>query len=427
MTKTYLFEENIDTKDISFERILKLDAEDLLANQKEKFELPEGLIYLDGNSLGAMPKEVSTYFEKELREGWATGLIRSWNQKGWHVMPVTLGNRLAPMMGADEGEVLIVDSTSLNLFKTLVAALKMRPDRSEVVSEKGNFPSDIHVIQGVLNNFFPGSSLVLTGQTDDEIISAINEKTAVVTLTHVNYKTGQIHDMKRITKKAHENGALIIWDLAHSLGALPVDLNMCNADFAIGCTYKYLNSGHGGPAYLFVAKRHLKDAENTLTGWQGHANPFSFDIDYEPSKTIEKFRCGSPAILSYLALEKSLDIFETVNFIELRRKSQDLTQLFIELIEIKCSGFGLELYSPKDPEQRGSQVSLTHNHGWEIMQALIANNVIGDFRAPNIIRFGFTPLYTSYADVWNAVEILSEILNKELWKNPQYAVKALVT
>ena len=309
----------------------------------------------------------------------------------------------------------------------LIAALKMRPERLEVLSEKGNFPSDIHVVQGVLNNFFPETNLVLAGHTDDEIIAAINDKTAVVTLTHVNYKTGEIHDMERITRKAHEHGALIIWDLAHSLGALPVDLNSCNADFAIGCTYKYLNSGHGGPAYLFVAERHLKQAANTLTGWQGHANPFSFDINYEPAETIEKFRCGSPAILSYLALEKSLDIFESVNFLELRKKSQNLTQLFIELVESKCSGFGLELYSPKDPNKRGSQVSFTHINGWEIMQALISLDVIGDFRAPNIIRFGFTPLYTSYEDVWRAVDILSDILHKEIWKDPVYSVRSLVT
>ena len=427
MSNLYYFNENLSSKNLSFQDIKELDLQDPLANQAKKFDLPEGLIYLDGNSLGAMPKSVPDYFAKEIRDGWRTGLIRSWNGKGWHNMPLTLGNRLAPMMGANEGEVLIVDSTSLNLFKMLIAALKMRPERLEVLSEKGNFPSDIHVVQGVLNNFFPETNLVLAGHTDDEIIAAINDKTAVVTLTHVNYKTGEIHDMERITRKAHEHGALIIWDLAHSLGALPVDLNSCNADFAIGCTYKYLNSGHGGPAYLFVAERHLKQAANTLTGWQGHANPFSFDINYEPAETIEKFRCGSPAILSYLALEKSLDIFESINFLELRKKSQNLTQLFIELVESKCSGFGLELYSPKDPNKRGSQVSFTHINGWEIMQALISLDVIGDFRAPNIIRFGFTPLYTSYEDVWRAVDILSDILHKEIWKDPVYSVRSLVT
>jgi kynureninase len=412
---------------ISHENVLSFDATDPLATQAEKFKLPDNLIYLDGNSLGAMPKAVPAYIEDALLDGWATQLITSWNNKGWHNLPFTLADRLAPMMGAKKGEVLLVDSTSLNLFKTLVAALKMRPDRSTVISEKSNFPSDIHIVQGVLDNFFPKKKLELSNNGDDEIISLINNQTAVVTLTHVDYKTGEIRNMQKITKAAQEFGALVIWDLSHSLGALPLDLNQCNVDFAIGCSYKYLNGGHGAPAYLFVAERHLEHSKNTLTGWMGHASPFGFDINYEPSKTIEKFRCGTPAILSYLALEKSLDIFETINFKELREKSQNLSQLFIKLIEDKCADFNLKLISPRNPEMRGSQVSLTHPNSWEIMQALIDHNVIGDFRAPNIIRFGFTPLYTSYENVWNAVKILQEIIEADIWKDPKYAVRKLVT
>ena len=417
----------LNSGNLKYETIVEFDACDPLASFAEKFDLPNGLIYLDGNSLGAMPKTVPGYLENEIKEGWAKGLIRSWNGKGWHNMPLTLGNRLAPMMGAEAGEVLLVDSTSLNLFKTLVAAIKMRPGRSNVVSEKGNFPSDVHIMHGVLDNFFPQINLVLAEANDEDILSCITTETAVVTLTHVNYKTGEIRNMARITKVAHEMGALVIWDLAHTLGALPVDLNACKVDFAVGCSYKYLNGGHGAPAYLFVAARHLKEAQNTLTGWQGHAKPFDFEIDYEPAESVEKFRCGTPAIFSYLALEKSLDIFDLVNFAELREKSKNLTQLFITLIEHTCAGFGLELYSPRDSEKRGSHVSLTHVHGWEIMQALISRDVIGDFRAPNILRFGFTPLYTSYVDVWHSVNILHDILDKESWKDSAFSVRALVT
>jgi len=412
---------------ISYENVLSFDDTDPLAAQAKKFKLPDNLIYLDGNSLGAMPKTVPAYVEDALLDGWATQLITSWNNKGWHNLPFTLADRLAPMMGAKKGEVLLVDSTSLNLFKTLVAALKMRPDRSIVISEKSNFPSDIHIVQGVLDNFFPEKKLELSSAGDEEIISLIDNETAVVTLTHVDYKTGEIRNMEKITKAAHKFGALVIWDLSHSLGALPLDLNDCDVDFAIGCTYKYLNGGHGAPAYLFVAEKHLKHAKNTLTGWMGHASPFGFDINYEPAETIEKFRCGTPAILSYLALEKSLDIFETINMQELREKSQNLSQLFIKLIEQKCANFDLKLISPRNPEMRGSQISLTHSNSWEIMQALIDHNVIGDFRAPNIIRFGFTPLYTSYKNVWNAVTILQDIIKADIWKDPKYAVRKLVT
>ena len=412
---------------ISHEIVKLLDEKDPLANQADKFKLPKDLIYLDGNSLGAMPKAVPSYVEDALLDGWATQLIRSWNNKGWHNLPYTLADRLAPIMGAKKGEVLLVDSTSLNLFKTLVAAIKMRANRINIVSEKANFPSDIHIIQGVLDNFFPDKKLKLSGSSDEGIISLIDSKTAVVTLTHVDYKTGQIRDMQKITNAAHDNGALIIWDLSHSVGALPIDLNYCKADFAVGCSYKYLNGGHGAPAYLFVAQRHLEESKNTLTGWMGHASPFGFDINYEPSETIEKFRCGTPAILSYLALEKSLDIFETIDFEQLRKKSQNLTQLFMRLIEENCSGHGIKIITPRDPEERGSQVSVTNENSWEIMQALIAHNVVGDFRAPNIMRFGFTPLYTSYDNVWNAVKILQKILDTGIWKEEKYAVRKLVT
>ena len=403
------------------------DELDPLSNIGHLFDLPPDLVYLDGNSLGAMPAVVPEKIQEAVTQGWRTELIRSWNDRGWHILPLTLGNRLAPLMGANPGEVLVVDSTSINLFKTLSAALEMRPGRTEIVSERYNFPSDLHIIQGAITHFYPQHKLVEGEESDDSILELMGPSTAVVTLTQVSYRTGLIRDMDRITKKAHEAGALVIWDLAHTLGAVPVDLNAANVDFAVGCTYKYLNAGPGGPAYLFVADRHITDAVNPLTGWQAHTDPFSFDTHFKPANNIDKFRCGTPGILSYIALESSLDIFEMVDMHAIRTKSKRLTTLFVDLVESLCEGYSLQLASPRDSSQRGSQVSFSHSHGWPIMQALIAHGVIGDFRAPNLLRFGFAPLYTRYEDVWLAASMLAQILETESWKDPVYATPKLVT
>lgn len=423
MTKTSL---NTDIN-LELETALKLDREDPTSHLAEKFELPDDIIYLCGNSLGAMPKSVPQKMSDALNPGWSAGLIKSWNDRGWHRLPLTLGDRLAPLMGANPGEVVVSDSVSINIFKSLVASLKMRPDRTNVVSEASNFPTDVHVIKGALRNFFPNVSLRLGEETDDDMLELIDEQTAVVCLTHVNYKTGRIRDMKRITEAVHDAGALMIWDLCHTFGAVPVDLNEHNVDFAVGCTYKYFNSGHGSPAFIFVAERNIQDAPNSLSGWHGQKKPFDFDISFAEADTIEKFRCGSPPLLAHLPMLESLEIYESVEFSVLRKKSQGLTQYFIDLVEAKCAGMGLELVSPRDPEQRGSQVSFTHQDGYPVMSALIAHNVIGDFRAPNIIRFGFSALYNSYEDVWKAAEMLSNILNNETWKEPQYSVRKEVT
>ena len=403
------------------------DAADPLLQMRTNFDLPDELIYLDGNSLGAMPVNVPQRLQQAALDGWRTGLIRSWNARNWHELPLTLGDRLAKLMGAAPGEVLIVDSTSINLFKLLSAALELRPNRRTIVSEQQNFPSDLHIIQGTIDHFYSDHRLLLGGDDDDSVVELITEDTAVVTLTHISYRTGLIRDMQRITEAAHASGALVIFDLAHSLGAVPVDLNNTGVDFAVGCTYKYLNAGPGGPAYLFIADRHLQGAQNPLTGWQGHADPFSFDTRYVAAGTIEKFRCGTPAILSYIALEESLDIFEGIDLSTVRQKSIDLTDFFIELVESMCQGHGLTLASPRDSSRRGSQVCLTSAHGWPIMQALIAHGVIGDFRAPDILRFGFAPLYIGYEDVWVAVALLAEILDSGTWENPVYATRKLVT
>ena len=405
----------------------KQDELDPLSKFGDLFDLPPNLVYLDGNSLGAMPAGVPEMIQEAVTQGWRTELIRSWNDRGWHIMPLTLGNRLAPLMGANPGEVLVVDSTSINLFKTLSAALEMRPGRTEILSEQNNFPSDLHIIQGAIKNFYPSHKLIEGTESDESILDLIGASTAVVTLTQVSYRTGLIRDMERITKRAQQAGALVIWDLAHTLGAIPVDLNEANVDFAVGCTYKYLNAGPGGPAYLFVADRHITDAVNPLTGWQAHADPFSFDTHFKPASNIDKFRCGTPGVLSYIALESSLDIFEIVDIQAIRTKSKNLTTLFINLVESMCKGYSLQLASPRDNNKRGSQVSFSHSEGWPIMQALIAHGVIGDFRAPDLLRFGFAPLYTRYEDVWLAGSMLALILETECWKDPVYETPKLGT
>lgn len=403
------------------------DAADALAPLRRRFTLPEGEIYLDGNSLGAMPASIVPAMREALTEGWAKELIRTWNGRDWHMLPVTVGDRLARLMGAAAGEVLTADSTSVNLYKVFCAAMRLQAGRTRVISERNNFPSDVHILQGAIANVFPKANLVLAEDDDASVLKLLDDKTAVVCLSHVNYRSGRLRDMKAITQAVHDAGALVIWDLAHSLGALPVDLNGCEADFAVGCSYKYLNGGPGAPAWLFVAARHLPAVESPLTGWQGHAAPFSFDIDYKPAATIEKFRCGTPPVLSYLPLSESLSIFEDTDMASLRAKSLALTGYFIELCDRHLSAHGLAVITPREPAERGSQVALTHEHGWPIMQALIASGVVGDFRAPDILRFGFTPLYTSFEDVWGAVATLAAIMEIGLWREPRFAERKLVT
>lgn len=409
------------------DRIRALDAQDALAPLRNLFDLPQGEIYLDGNSLGAMPRSVLAAISEGLSEGWAKELIRSWNGRDWHNLPVTVGDRLAPLMGAAPGEVLASDSTSVNLYKVFCAAMRLRPGRRKVVSEKNNFPTDVHILQGAIANVFPQAELALADDDDESALALIDSDTAVICFSHVNYRTGRLRDMARVTKAAHEDGALAIWDLCHSLGALPVDLHACGADFAVGCSYKYLNGGPGAPAWLFVARRHLDAAENPLTGWQGHAAPFAFEIDYRPAATIEKFRVGTPPVLSYLPLIESLAVFERTSMAALREKSLALTGLFMELAEERLARHGLSCITPKTEAERGSQVALTHENGWPIMQALIACGVIGDFRAPDILRFGFTPLYTSFSDVWGAAAALEAVMETGLWREPRFSERKLVT
>jgi kynureninase len=399
------------------------DAADPLASFRERFALPDGVIYLDGNSLGALPKAVKDRIAKAVAEEWGHDLIRSWNLHDWFSLPSRAGDKIARLIGAQAGEVVVADSTSVNLFKLLAAALKLRPGRTVIVSEPGNFPTDLYVAQG-LGELVGGIELRLA--EPEGLAEAIDDDVAAVMLTHVNYKTGRVHDMKAVTAMAHDAGALMLWDLAHSAGALPVDLNGADADLAVGCGYKYLNGGPGAPAFLYVARRLQDDIRPPLSGWMGHAAPFEFDIDYRPAEGIARNLCGTPAILSMVGLDTALDLMLEADMDEIRAKSIALCDTFAALVAQECAGHGFELASPPAPE-RGSQVSFRHEDGYAIMQALIARGVIGDFRAPDLMRFGFTPLYIRHVDVFDAVAVLKDIMESGAWDAAEFHARAAVT
>jgi kynureninase len=396
---------------------LARDAADALAPLRELFALPDGVIYLDGNSLGARPKAALARAQDVIAREWGKDLIGSWNSAGWFDLPKRLGDRLAPLIGARPGEVVVNDTTSLNLFKALAAALKMQAggsgkERRVLVTERSNFPTDIYMAQGLTEWLDRDYQLRLVDSVE-ELPRAIDINTAVVMLTHVNYRTGYQHDMAALSARAHAMGALIVWDLAHSAGAVPVDLHAAGADLAVGCTYKYLNGGPGAPAFIWVPERHQDAFSQPLSGWWGHARPFAMTPDFEPVDGIGRALCGTQPIVSLALVECGLEIFERAGMDAIRAKSLALTDLFIALMEERCAGHRLELATPREHARRGSQVSVAHPHGYAVMQALIARGVIGDYREPAIMRFGFTPLYTSFADVWDAVEILKQILDNE--------------
>ncbi|MCQ4632985.1 kynureninase [Shinella sp. CPCC 100929] len=409
-----------------FAAIEAMDAADGLRPLRERFILPTGLIYLDGNSLGVASHAAFAELQKAAMQEWGQDLIRSWNTAGWFDMPLSLGDRVGRLIGAAAGQTVVCDTTSINIYKTLHAAMALKPDRSVIVSEGGSFPTDIYMAEGVISTR-PGASLRLEGVDAPDIEDLIDGDVAVVLVNHVNYKSGELRDMAVLTKKAHENGALVIWDLCHTAGALPVDLDGANVDFAVGCTYKYLNGGPGAPAFIYAAARHHGAISQPLSGWWGHARPFAFEKHYAAGEGIRRFLCGTQPILSLRALKGALDIWDEVDMAALREKSLGLTDLFIALVEAKCGAYGLELESPRERVKRGSQVSFRHPNAYAVMQALIARGVIGDFRAPSTMRFGFTPLYVSYADVWQAVVILEDILRTGSWQDARFAVRAAVT
>ncbi|MDM4764622.1 kynureninase [Pelomonas sp. SE-A7] len=424
-----------------------LDAEDSLRELRHQFELPEGLIYLDGNSLGVLPRETAARVQQVLAQEWGRDLIKSWNTAGWIHLPGRIGDKIARLIGAWPGECVVADSTSLNLYKVLAAALQMvardaSPQRRTIVSERSNFPTDLYIAESLARQH--GFELKLIAAVE-ELPAALNDSTAVLMLTQVNYRTGYMHDMAAVTAAAHAAGALTVWDLAHSAGAIPVDLNAAQADFAIGCGYKYLNGGPGAPAFVWVNPRHADRFWQPLSGWLGHAAPFQFTPDYQPAPGIQRYICGTPPILSMAALECGVDTVLAAEplggMAALRRKSVALCECFIELAEERCGVLGVRLASPRDAARRGSQVCLSleaplHEAGYAVMQALIARGVIGDFRAgdparlevlPHILRFGFTPLYVGFADVFDAVEHLHAVLTTEEWRRPEFNKQGAVT
>lgn len=399
----------------SLEQVRALDRDDPLAGARDHFILPEGIVYLDGNSLGALPKAAPARIAQIVEQEWGQGLVGSWGKAGWYEKPVELGNRIGSLIGAATGQTIVADSISVNLFKLICAALEMRRGRRTLVTEASNFPSDIYVLQG-LARLWPGVRVKLIGR-DGTFGDLVDEDTAAVVMTGVDFRTGAMHDMSAVTKRVHDAGALMIWDLAHSAGAVPVDLDGIEADMAVGCTYKYLNAGPGAPAFLYLAKRHQQQARTPIAGWFGHKDPFAFEVDYRPADDIRQFLAGTPSIVSFGALEVSLDIWETVSLEDVRRKSMVMGDLFIELTDGLDPAFGFKMASPRDATLRGSQVSITHDNGLAIMRALIGRGVIGDYREPNILRFGFTPLMLSYEDVWHAVAALEDIMKSCEWRD----------
>ncbi len=393
------------------------------ATTKAMFHIPKGMIYLDGNSLGAMPWAVAAKVERTITDEWGDMLITGWNKAGWMAKPTDLGDRIARLIGAEKNTVVMGDTLSIKVYQAVASALELNPSRKVVLSDNGNFPTDLYMADGLCKTM--GEGYELRTVDPEAVEDALSEDIAVLMLTEVDYRTGRLHDMKALTAKAQALGIITVWDLAHSAGALPVELADCNADFAVGCTYKYLNSGPGGPAFIYVAPRHQDTARPALSGWLGHDAPFAFDLDYRPGAGIERMRVGTPPVLQLVALEASMDIWDQVDMGDIRKASIALCDRFINGVEAACPT--LTLASPRDGSKRGSQVSFRHPEGYAIMQALISRGVIGDFRAPDIIRFGFTPLYIDEGDVDGAISILKDVMENQLWDKPEYKIKSRVT
>ncbi|NOD98431.1 kynureninase [Ruegeria sp. HKCCD6228] len=393
------------------------------AATKAMFDLPEGVIYLDGNSLGPLPKSAGARVQRMLTDEWGQMLITGWNKAGWMALPTALGDRIGRLIGAEPGSVVTGDTLSIKVYQAVASALELNPDRKVVLSDNGNFPSDLYIADGLLRSL--GDAYELRVVDPETVAGAITEEVAVLMLTEVDYRSGRMHDMKALTELAHANGVVTVWDLAHSAGAIPVDLSGCNADFAVGCTYKYLNGGPGAPAFIYVAPRLAERTRPALSGWLGHEAPFAFDLDYRPGSGIERMRVGTPPIIQMTALSAAMDIWDLADITDVRAKSIELTELFIERVEATCPD--LQLASPRDPQQRGSQISFRFKEGYAAMQALIARGVIGDFRAPDIMRFGFTPLYIDECDIERAVGIMADIMQNRLWDTPEYRIRQRVT
>ncbi|MES5099985.1 kynureninase [Agrobacterium sp. BA1120] len=391
--------------------------------RKELFNLPDGVIYLDGNSLGPLPASALARATKTIGEEWGQELIRAWNSAGWMSLPQRVGDKIAQLIGAPAGSVTTGDTLSIKVYQAVAAALKMRPDRKVILSDNGNFPSDLYMVGGLIDTISSGHRLLTP--SPDQVADHIDETVAVVMLTQVDYRTGRLHDMHAITRKAQEAGAVVIWDLAHSAGAVPLDLTGCGAEFAVGCSYKYLNGGPGAPAFIYVRPDVIESIEPALAGWMGHDAPFGMELAYRPAMSIERLRVGTPAIVQLSILDEALEVWNGVEMSDIRKASITLSEMFIAGVESRCPG--LKLASPRQSDIRGSQVSFAFEHGYAAIQALIDHGVIGDFRAPDIMRFGFCPLYIGEDDVTNAVEIVAKVINDGLWDDPKYKKKLAVT
>ena len=406
--------------------VLILDECDSIKDTRGEFLLPADTIYMDGNSLGPLTRASKDRIAEVVSEQWGNDLIHSWNQHQWIDLPLKVGEKIASLIGAQSGQVIACDSTSVNLFKVLASALSLNRQRHVVLSQYDNFPTDLYIAQG-LSELIGRERCELKSVSEDQLINSLDESVAVLMLTQVNFRTGCLHDMQTLTKRAQDKGILVIWDLAHSAGALEVFLDDCGVDFAVGCGYKYLNGGPGAPAFIYAATRHHENIEQPITGWMGHRSPFSFEHDYQAGAAMLRFLSGTPNILSLVALDASLDVFSGINLNDLRSKSLALSSLFIERVDTTDSLNCLKLLSPRNEEQRGSQLAYRHSQAFELSQALIDHGVVVDFRAPNIIRFGFAPLYLRYQDVWKAVETLILIVEQKLYSDSKYKARKKVT
>ena len=407
-----------------------LDRADPLREFRAQFDLPAGLIYLDGNSLGALPRRTRERIATVVQKEWGEGLIRSWNDAGWISLPQRVGDKLARLIGAGEGEVIAADSTSVNLYKALAVAVRANPGRRLIVSEKANFPTDLHVVQGLVAQLGGGLELVLADASEEGIERCLAERgkeVAAVLLTHIHYTTSRMYDMRRVTAAAHRAGALMIWDLSHSAGVVPIDVHACDVDFAVGCGYKHLNAGPGAPAFIYVARRLQDRITQPITGWMGDARPFEFRGEYEPAAGITQYLSGTPAVLGLAALEASVEVILDAPIQAIRAKSIALCDAFIELMDAHCAGQGFELISPRQGTWRGSHLSFRHPASYPIMQALIERGVIGDCRPPDLVRFGFAPLYTRYVDAWDAVARIAEVAKTRGWDQPRFHARQAVT
>ena len=402
-----------------------LDAADPLRHLRERFVLPEGVVYLGGNSIGAMAKAVAARVRTATEVEWAQGLKRSWNDAGWFTLPSRAGDKIARLIGAPPASVIVADTISINLFKLLSAALDLVPGRKVILSDTGNFPSDLYVAQGLIARL--GGGLALKVVEPEDVEAALDETVGVLMLTEVDYRTARIHDMRGLTGKAHAVGAVTVWDLAHSAGAIEVDVTAANADFAHGCTYKYLNGGPGAPAYVYVRPDLIGKVHSPISGWWGHEAPFTFDLDFRPAPGIVRFQCGTQPILTLSALDAALDEWAGVDMAAVRAKSMQLTGMFAALVDAHCAKHGVKVAGPADAHARGSHVSLNCPHGFAVMRALIAGGVVGDFRAPDVIRFGFAPLYNGLVDAWDAADKLADILDERRWDDPRFRERNVVT